>query len=60
MKLLQRAKNLWRLSEYRVDNPSNPKITKDVVTIKRVPATIVKTQVVDVFEQEIQEDEARQ
>jgi hypothetical protein len=47
MNLLKRIKNLWKLSEYRIeDNPEASdkrfkSLTKDVLTIHKKPATII-------------------
>jgi hypothetical protein len=61
MNLLKRIKNLWRISEYRVED--NPEIsdkrfkslTKDVLTIQKKPATIILPDR-DILTEDIQDD----
>ena len=57
MKLFQRIKNLWELSEYKLDERQG--LIKDFPTIKKQMATIIQEKVVDVLEEEIKDDTTR-
>lgn len=50
----KRLKNLWRLSEYRIESipeiPNAKVLKKDFVTIERKMATIIPEETEDVFE----------
>lgn len=52
----KRLKNLWRLSEYRIESipeiPNAKVLKKDFVTIERKTATIIPEETEDVFEYE--------
>ena len=55
MNIFKRIRNLWRLSNYRIDprtkDGNTQFLVKEISTIKHKPATIIKEDQPDIFEQ---------